>query len=1161
MTDDRSTERCGCCDGTESRTPLPTANRPGLDSLRVRVGTHATFFETLTAALSRHELDDGTRPLQALTTREQSDPSLALLDAWATVADVLTFYQERIANEGFLRTATERRSVLELARLVGYRLRPGVAATAYLAFDLEDGTAIDLPEGTKAQSLPGPDEMPQVFETDTELPARSAWNALPARTTLPPLLPPDSSFRNERTLPVEGAVPTIAANDAILLVSDGENAPTPQPYLVQSVQADVDADRSIVAYRSLRPPAESAHHRRLEEDRTRMNPLSPTALSKPTDGGDGERPPALARLGDIVSSLEKPPSLPPASKFQLERPPRATLNAASDLGPQLLTRFVPRLKTTLYTAYANAPVVGDEPGLADRVDVLRVKAAPFGHNAPQELLYNDDNVVIGRREWDLAEHRASFGVELVSEGLPEAVDDAFMENMEPSDSPLALHLSATDGTGSRQSATVRVNALAQDPGGEPGTFTGTADLGRFTAAITARYEEGVFLDELAVQFLGGPEPRAVSIQQRGVINGGSSVLAVQVTGSDRTDVVRGDDETLILAGGTRTARIALDDTAAALRVALDERQFVTDLSRRTLSLDATYDGISPGSTVVIDHADVEGEPLVATVEAVQTVSRADYGIAAKGTQLVLDEPWLTGNERTLSALRSTTVYAQNETVPLDKEIIRSDVGGSEIELDGVYDGLEAGRWIVVTGERTDVGVEIGKIDPDAEGVAGIEASELVMLAGVEHKPHTTVDAFGTERERAGDTLHTHLTLSEPLAYTYKRDTVQINANVVKASHGETREEVLGSGDGATSFQTFPLRQTPPLTYRSAPTVSGVENTLDVRVGDVRWPERETLLDLDGGERGYVTSTDDDGKVTVRFGDGTHGARLPTGVENVSAVYRTGIGRSGNVEAGAISTLASRPLGVKSVVNPEPATGGADPEGRDQARQNAPLAVLALDRLVSVEDYASFARTYAGIGKAHADQMTDGRRSVVHLTIAGADDAPIDVRSDLHRNLQRSLRRYGDPSLPLQVEVREAVFLVVVAKVTIHETYLWDTVAPKIQAALLDVFSFERRDLGQDVRYSEVVAAMQAVDGVDLVDVDLLDGIAETDASDPRVLAERLDALAAAATEAAPPPERVRAETTRLVSVPGSSEKTIRPAQIAYLNPELPDTLILTEGTQ
>ena len=51
-----------------------------------------------------------TYPLRNLKTRDPNDFAIALLDAWATVADVLTFYHERIANEGYLRTATERRS-------------------------------------------------------------------------------------------------------------------------------------------------------------------------------------------------------------------------------------------------------------------------------------------------------------------------------------------------------------------------------------------------------------------------------------------------------------------------------------------------------------------------------------------------------------------------------------------------------------------------------------------------------------------------------------------------------------------------------------------------------------------------------------------------------------------------------------------------------------------------------------------------------------------------------------------------------------------------------------------------------------------------------------------------------------------------------------------
>ena len=56
---------------------------------------------------------------------------------------------------------------------------------------------------------------------------------------------------------------------------------------------------------------------------------------------------------------------------------------------------------------------------------------------------------------------------------------------------------------------------------------------------------------------------------------------------------------------------------------------------------------------------------------------------------------------------------------------------------------------------------------------------------------------------------------------------------------------------------------------------------------------------------------------------------------------------------------------------EPASGGAGKETRDQARKNAPLAVMALDRLVSVQDYEDFARVFAGIGKARAVELSDG----------------------------------------------------------------------------------------------------------------------------------------------------------------------------------------------
>src|SRR5688572_9988889 len=130
MSGDAELERdsCGCCEGAQ---PAPEVfNLPGLPALSYRVGTHAAFRARMLAAIAAAAPAGGaSRPLARLTTRSLDDMSIALLDSVATVADILTFYQERIANEGYLRTALERRSVLELARAIGYELSPGVAAS------------------------------------------------------------------------------------------------------------------------------------------------------------------------------------------------------------------------------------------------------------------------------------------------------------------------------------------------------------------------------------------------------------------------------------------------------------------------------------------------------------------------------------------------------------------------------------------------------------------------------------------------------------------------------------------------------------------------------------------------------------------------------------------------------------------------------------------------------------------------------------------------------------------------------------------------------------------------------------------------------------------------------------------------------------------------
>jgi hypothetical protein len=204
---------CDCCEGVEALTPVAIFNRPGLDAIAFRVGTHGSFLETMKARLSSSVFPR----LASLTTRETRDASIALLDAWAMVGDVLTFYQERIANEGYLRTAIERRSVLELARLVGYRLKPGLSASVYLAYTLEptqDSTTIEI--GNKAQSLPGPGELPQVFETAEKMIARSGVNLMKPRLTQPQLLFNPSSFE-QLTLAFKGISLDLRINDPLLV--------------------------------------------------------------------------------------------------------------------------------------------------------------------------------------------------------------------------------------------------------------------------------------------------------------------------------------------------------------------------------------------------------------------------------------------------------------------------------------------------------------------------------------------------------------------------------------------------------------------------------------------------------------------------------------------------------------------------------------------------------------------------------------------------------------------------------------------------------------------------------------------------------------------------------------------------------------------------------
>ena len=111
-------EDCACCTTPAAAVPRDIQNRPWLSAMAYRIGTFATFRKAILDQLSR------TRELAALTARVPDDYTITAIELWSAVADVLTFYQERIANEAFLRTALDRDSLLRLVRLIDYQLAP-----------------------------------------------------------------------------------------------------------------------------------------------------------------------------------------------------------------------------------------------------------------------------------------------------------------------------------------------------------------------------------------------------------------------------------------------------------------------------------------------------------------------------------------------------------------------------------------------------------------------------------------------------------------------------------------------------------------------------------------------------------------------------------------------------------------------------------------------------------------------------------------------------------------------------------------------------------------------------------------------------------------------------------------------------------------------------
>ena len=848
-----------CCEGVDVLTPMELYNRPGLKTLNYRAGTHSAFLQTMKARLSSGEHS-------ALTARDANDPAIAILDAWATVADVLCFYQERICNENYLKTATEPRSVLELAKLLGYVPSPAVAASVDLAFSMQDGYESELPERTRAQSIPRPGEQgPQAFETSEALHARAVWNTLTPRLRLPQttarLL---EEIVRTKCLYLKGVDANLGPNAPILIdlgpidlkpgdagTRQGVPAPVELFFRARSVEPDLDADRTLVTLQLL------TNTRQRDVGREEKELLKQ----------EEKRAERGRNVLKIIQDLVRPQ--PPESikqhdvRFEKER----LLNKEEELRDRItkiLDTDNERLKSALDTEEGKTfqdavNRVKSESGnvLDESAEIRRFLGALARLDEARELLE-------ALRSWRIVR-----ALRLLTTGPTEDTEVPAQsdEKLPPPAEVAPEPASATGGLQSTGGGEQLIQAFAgkTGPGAEITPAVTDASASAFEA-LTPEQSEAFF--EAPANGAGEPAPKFYALRTTASLFGHNapkpgSQKPYGETWEQTTDFLNMDwraKESPDVATLDGIYKQILPDSRIA------DSLIVFEIARKNAENEQASpdDGRSTDTGGATNGAASEQTPpkdawsnvaIISRVKGATERSRADYGItSAHTTEVMLDpeRPWFTETGGiAFEVIRRTSVHAQSEPLALAETPLEEPVSGKRIELDTRQKDLKPGRLMIVSGEPRDR--------------PGVLESETVELERVEH----VLDG-GLPGGRWTSTL----VLKKDLTHSYRRDSVRVHANVARATHGESHSEVLGSGDSRTKLQRFTLRQS-PLTYLPAPDGVGGKSTLTVRVDKVDWLEARSLMGLGPKDRRYVMRTNED-ETTLLFGDGSRGALIPSG---------------------------------------------------------------------------------------------------------------------------------------------------------------------------------------------------------------------------------------------------------------------------------------------
>jgi len=274
---------------------------------------------------------------------------------------------------------------------------------------------------------------------------------------------------------------------------------------------------------------------------------------------------------------------------------------------------------------------------------------------------------------------------------------------------------------------------------------------------------------------------------------------------------------------------------------------------------------------------------------------------------------------------------------------------------------------------------------------------------------------------------------------------------------------------------------------------------------LEWSVQFDMLNSGSGDLHFVVEMDNDGHALLRFGNGELG-QLPEAGADFFATYRIGNGLAGNVGAETISHLVLRNTTVSGanlrVRNPLPAHGGTEPESMADVKLFAPFAFRKeIQRAIIAKDYAELTqrdfRRQLQAASATLAWTGSWYEAQVAVDPFGREEADAQLLDNINDDLYR-YRRIGHD---LAVSPAQYVPLDIEMIVCVLPSYL----RGHVKAELLKIFSnralpdgrhglFHPDSLtfGEGIYLSKLVAAAQAVTGVESVKVAKLQRLYEGD---------------------------------------------------------------------